>query len=353
MRISLAVQQMPASCTPLAPTFAHSAWTSGNCEAATMASESVGSWPWTTMFTSSSLNTPVLNVPRIGMGVPNMMSCRSVAMQRPVPSAMPMRSVASSRFTGSASLPPDVRCIASSISLWTLETSRPSERHISNSLEGVRSRSQLRSFTAWPRSMRSTSRSRQRRGVPMAVRLARKIEELERRKVNVGVLDINLYRDDHVKSPDEWQPVPGALDAVARLNQAGWHAVVATNQSGIGRGMIDMASINLVHAHMMRCMAAAGGRIDAVFFCPHAPEDHCDCRKPAPGLMVEIGLRYAPRKGTEASVSWVHSRSEADLNAFSVGAPTTLKKVEIWKLKPTNQGFREAQKNRNWEPDTK
>ena len=105
-----------------------------------------------------------------------------------------------------------------------------------------------------------------------------------------GVL--NLYREDHVKSPDEWQPVPGALEAVARLNQAGWHTVVATNQSGIGRGMIDMASVNAVHSHMMRCVAAAGGRIDAVFFCPHAPEDHCDCRKPAPGLLLEIGRRY-------------------------------------------------------------
>jgi len=103
---------------------------------------------------------------------------------------------------------------------------------------------------------------------------------------------LNAYRDDHVKSPQEWQPVPGALEAVARLNHAGWHAVVATNQSGIGRGMIDMASVNAVHAHMMRCLAVVGGRIDAVFYCPHAPEDQCDCRKPLPGLMVEIGRRY-------------------------------------------------------------
>ncbi len=103
---------------------------------------------------------------------------------------------------------------------------------------------------------------------------------------------LNAYRDDHVKSPDEWQPVAGALEAVARLNHAGWHVVVATNQSGIGRGMIDMASVNAVHARMMQRLAAVGGRIDAVFFCPHAPEDHCDCRKPLPGLMAEIGRRY-------------------------------------------------------------
>lgn len=105
-----------------------------------------------------------------------------------------------------------------------------------------------------------------------------------------GVL--NIYREDHVKAPEEWQPVPGALEAVARLNHAGWHAVVATNQAGIGRGMIDMASINAVHAHMNRELLARGGRVDAVFFCPHAPEEACDCRKPLPGMMLDIGRRY-------------------------------------------------------------
>ena len=103
---------------------------------------------------------------------------------------------------------------------------------------------------------------------------------------------LNQFRDDHVKAPEEWEPIAGALEAVARLNHAGWHAVVATNQSGIGRGMIDMASVNAVHAHMLRQLMAVGGRIDAVFFCPHTPEDGCDCRKPQPGLMRDIGKRY-------------------------------------------------------------
>jgi D-glycero-D-manno-heptose 1,7-bisphosphate phosphatase len=75
--------------------------------------------------------------------------------------------------------------------------------------------------------------------------------------------------------------VPGALEAVARLNHAGWHVVVATNQSGIGRGMIDMAAVNAVHAHMNQQLMVHGGRMDAVFFCPHTPEDDCDCRKPS------------------------------------------------------------------------
>jgi D-glycero-D-manno-heptose 1,7-bisphosphate phosphatase len=103
---------------------------------------------------------------------------------------------------------------------------------------------------------------------------------------------LNVYREDHVKSPEEWEPVPGALEALARLNHAGWHAVVATNQSGIGRGMIDMASVNAVHAHMNRRLQAVGGRLDAVFFCPHTPEDGCDCRKPLPGMLLDIGRRY-------------------------------------------------------------
>jgi D-glycero-D-manno-heptose 1,7-bisphosphate phosphatase len=105
-----------------------------------------------------------------------------------------------------------------------------------------------------------------------------------------GVL--NVYREDHVKAPEEWTPVPGALEAVARLNHAGWHTVVATNQAGIGRGMIDMASVNAVHAHMNRQLMTLGGRIDAVFFCPHTPEEQCDCRKPLPGMMLDIGHRY-------------------------------------------------------------
>jgi D-glycero-D-manno-heptose 1,7-bisphosphate phosphatase len=103
---------------------------------------------------------------------------------------------------------------------------------------------------------------------------------------------LNEFREDHIKAPEEWVAVPGALEAVSRLNHAGWHAVVCTNQSGIGRGMIDMATVNAVHAHMMRSLVALGGRIDAVFFCPHTSDDDCDCRKPLPGMMLDIGRRY-------------------------------------------------------------
>ena len=104
---------------------------------------------------------------------------------------------------------------------------------------------------------------------------------------------INEDRDDYVKSPAQWLPLPGALEAIARLNHAGWHVVVATNQSGIGRGLFDMETLNAMHSKMHSMLAAVGGRVDAVFFCPHTPADACDCRKPASGLFRRIGERDA------------------------------------------------------------
>lgn len=103
---------------------------------------------------------------------------------------------------------------------------------------------------------------------------------------------INVHRDDFVKSETEWTPLPGALEAIARLNQAGWHVVIASNQSGLGRGLFDVASLNAMHAKMHKMLAAMGGRIDAIFYCPHSPDEHCDCRKPKPGLFHQIGERY-------------------------------------------------------------
>ncbi|MBA4262828.1 MAG: D-glycero-beta-D-manno-heptose-1,7-bisphosphate 7-phosphatase [Comamonadaceae bacterium] len=103
---------------------------------------------------------------------------------------------------------------------------------------------------------------------------------------------LNRSRDDHVASADEWEALPGALEAVARLNHGGWRVVLATNQSGIGRGLFDMASLNAIHAKMHRALAAVGGRVEAVFFCPHVPEDACHCRKPEPALFEQIGHRF-------------------------------------------------------------
>lgn len=106
--------------------------------------------------------------------------------------------------------------------------------------------------------------------------------------------DGTLNADDVsiIASPEHWVALPGALEAVAKLNQAGWRVVIATNQSGLGRGLFDMATMNAVHAKMHKALAQAGARVDAVFFCPHTRDDACDCRKPEPGLFKKIAQRF-------------------------------------------------------------
>ena len=103
---------------------------------------------------------------------------------------------------------------------------------------------------------------------------------------------INVQRDDFIKAPEEWEALPGALEAIARLNHAGWREVVASNQSGLGRGLFDVVALNAMHAKMHKQLGAVGGRIDAVFYCPHSPEESCVCRKPLPGLFEQIGERF-------------------------------------------------------------
>src|SRR6218665_3655808 len=114
--------------------------------------------------------------------------------------------------------------------------------------------------------------------------------------MKLAILDrdgtLNPLGDDYITSADEWSAVPGALEAIARLNHAGWHVVVATNQPGLGRGLFDVVALHAIHAKMHRQQAALGGRIDAVFYCPHALDEDCNCRKPAPGLLEQICERY-------------------------------------------------------------
>ena len=104
---------------------------------------------------------------------------------------------------------------------------------------------------------------------------------------------INYDSDQFIKSPEEWKQIPGSLEAIARLNQDGYRVVVATNQSGIGRGLFDMAMLNAIHDKMHKACALVGARIDAMFFCPHAAEANCYCRKPKSGLLEEIAARYS------------------------------------------------------------
>lgn len=150
---------------------------------------------------------------------------------------------------------------------------------------------------------------------------------------------INEDSAEFVKSPGEWMPLPGALEAIAKLNHAGWHVVVATNQSGLGRGLFDVAALNAMHAKMHSMLAAVGGRVDAIFYCPHAPDDACHCRKPNPGLFEQIAERY----GVDLKGMPTVGDSARDLQAgVAVGAEPHLVltgKGEPYRNKPLSDKF--------------
>lgn len=103
---------------------------------------------------------------------------------------------------------------------------------------------------------------------------------------------IGEERAEHGDPMQVWQPLPGALEAIAKLNHDGWHVVVASNQGGLGRGVYEMAVLNTLQTRMYKLLAAVGARVDALFFCPHAPDENCQCRKPGSGLFAQIGERY-------------------------------------------------------------
>lgn len=103
---------------------------------------------------------------------------------------------------------------------------------------------------------------------------------------------INHDSDNYIKTPDEWEPIPNSLEAIARLTHAGWSVAIASNQSGIERGLFDINTLHAIHNKMIHAAADRGGRIDAIFFCPHAPATGCACRKPATGLLRDIETRF-------------------------------------------------------------
>lgn len=132
---------------------------------------------------------------------------------------------------------------------------------------------------------------------------------------------INHDSDAYIKSPDEWRPLPGSVEAIARLCKAGYRIAVATNQSGVARGLFDLATLNAIHDKMHAAVARAGGRIDAIFFCPHSPEAGCSCRKPRPGLFVEALERF----GSQPSETWAVGDQARDLQAaHAAGCRTVL-----------------------------
>jgi D-glycero-D-manno-heptose 1,7-bisphosphate phosphatase len=104
---------------------------------------------------------------------------------------------------------------------------------------------------------------------------------------------INEDSDDYIKSPDEWHAIPGSLQAIARLNQVGYHVIIATNQSGIGRGFYDVAMLQSINQKMVAQLKQYSGVITDIFFCPHLPNDQCDCRKPKPGMLLAIQKKYS------------------------------------------------------------
>ena len=115
--------------------------------------------------------------------------------------------------------------------------------------------------------------------------------------MKLAILDrdgvINIDSANFIKKPSEWIPIPGSLEAIALLNQSGFRVALATNQSGISRGLFDMVTLNAIHDKMHRALSQIGGRIDALFYCPHAADEHCDCRKPKAGMIEDIGLRFS------------------------------------------------------------
>ncbi|WP_425318824.1 D-glycero-beta-D-manno-heptose 1,7-bisphosphate 7-phosphatase [Pseudomonas nitroreducens] len=122
---------------------------------------------------------------------------------------------------------------------------------------------------------------------------------------------INQDSDDYIKSLAEWIPIPSAITAIARLSKAGWTVAVATNQSGIARGYYDLATLESMHARLRELVAEQGGKLGMVVYCPHGPDDGCDCRKPKPGMLRQIAQHY----GVDLKGVWFVGDSRGDLDA--------------------------------------
>lgn len=122
---------------------------------------------------------------------------------------------------------------------------------------------------------------------------------------------INQDSDAYIKSLDEWIPIPSAITAIARLSKAGWTVAVATNQSGIARGYYDLATLESMHQRLRKLVAEQGGELGVVVYCPHGPDEGCDCRKPKPGMLRQIAQHY----GVELRGTWFVGDSRGDLDA--------------------------------------
>ncbi len=153
---------------------------------------------------------------------------------------------------------------------------------------------------------------------------------------------INHDSDAFIKSPQEWQALPGSLEAIGRLARAGWRIVIASNQSGVARGLISAQALCAIHEKMRMALVAAGGHVDAIFVCPHGPDDGCACRKPRPGLFHDIARRY----DTDLAGTPAVGDSLRDLQAASLTGCTP------WLVK-TGNGLKTLSEPRALPPDTR
>ncbi len=144
---------------------------------------------------------------------------------------------------------------------------------------------------------------------------------------------INHDCDTYIKSPEEWLPIDGSLEAIARLNRGGYTVTVASNQSGLARGYFDIESLMAMHKKMDEMLEKQGGRIDAIFYCPHGPDDGCECRKPKPGMLLDIGQRFNVSLKEVVfigdSMSDIKAASSAHANAMLVRTGKGIKAEKI------------------------
>ncbi|HLR12737.1 MAG TPA: D-glycero-beta-D-manno-heptose 1,7-bisphosphate 7-phosphatase [Burkholderiaceae bacterium] len=152
---------------------------------------------------------------------------------------------------------------------------------------------------------------------------------------------INHDSDAYIKSAEEWHAIAGSPEAIGRLTRAGWRVVVATNQSGVARGLFSAQELNRIHGKMRQEVAAAGGRIDAIFACPHHPDDACPCRKPRPGMFHDIARRYdQPLAGVPAigdSLRDLHASTETGCQPWLVLTGNGLRARQHPDLPPDTQ----------------
>ena len=132
---------------------------------------------------------------------------------------------------------------------------------------------------------------------------------------NLIILDrdgvINYDSNEYIKNESEWIPLPGSIEAIGLLSQAGFLVCVATNQSGLARGLFNEFDLARMHELMCLMVEEQGGRIEGIFFCPHGPDDNCECRKPNIGMLVQIEQQFSQ----SVQNAWFIGDSEKDIDA--------------------------------------